>query len=219
MSRPVDRQARRREIQDGFLRYVAEVGLPAATSRGLARELGMAAGSLWNYFDNFEEVVVESYRYSFQGMFERLDAHLEEPGLPGLEAAISILLPFTPEAEFEGRVALGYLGFRGKYADLLNVEGEMERVWARHIRLHLESAHALGQLVADADVSALTEILLVVVIGLQMQWAVPNSLNRAPEQQMRILHDVLNPWLAVPGSFFADRRPLAEDADPAKPGS
>lgn len=163
----------------------------------------MAAGALWKYFDGFEEVVVESYRYSFQGMFARLDEHLEEPGLAGLEAAVSVLLPFSPEAEFEGRVALGYLGFRGKYADLINVEGEMERVWARHLRHHLESARHLGELVPGVEVDELTEMLLVFVIGLQMQWAVPNSLNRAPDRQRQLLREFMNPWLAVPGTFFA----------------
>lgn len=203
MSRPVDRDARRQVILDGFLRYVADVGLPAATSRGLARELGMAAGALWKYFDSFEEVVVEAFRYSFRGLFERLEANQEVPGLAGLEATVSMLLPFTPEAEFEARVALGYMGFRGKYVDLINLEGEMERVWAHHLRLHLESAQDHGELVDGIDVAELTEMLLVTVIGLQMQWAVPNSFNRSPARQRAILRQFMAPWLRVPGNFFA----------------
>ncbi|MDJ1372256.1 TetR/AcrR family transcriptional regulator [Gulosibacter molinativorax] len=196
MARTVDREQRRLEILEGFHQYVGRVGLHGATSRGLAREMGMAAGSLWNYFENFDELIVEAYRSSFEPLEARLSVHDAEPGLDGLARAVSEMLPMTEFTQEEGDLSVAFMGNMGRHPELYAIQARIERVMADHIRLHLEAAQRDGDLKPEADVARLTEVLLVVVIGLQMQWVVPGSHNRTPEAQWRVLSDTMRPWLA-----------------------
>lgn len=198
MARTVDREQRRQDILDGFARYVSRVGLSAATSRGLANEVGMAAGGLWNYFENFDELIVAAFRATFEPLNHRLDERRASPGLKGLALTLADLLPLDLEQQEEGQIAIAFMGNMGRDPKLYEIQAQAERTWAEAIRFHLEAAQEQGELQPGADVAQLTEVLLVVTVGLQMQWAVPESENRSPERQWQVVTNVLTPWLATP---------------------
>jgi DNA-binding transcriptional regulator YbjK len=57
MPRVVDHDARRRDIAAALLAVAARDGHDGVNSRAVARELGVAVGSLWHYFDGFDDVI------------------------------------------------------------------------------------------------------------------------------------------------------------------
>lgn len=195
MARTVDRDQRRQEILEGFHTYVRRVGLHEATSRGLARDMGMAAGSLWNYFENFDELIVEAYRVQFLPLEDRLTSLSMQPGLQQLANVLAEMLPLTKRTQDEGALSVAFMTNMGRHEDLYRLQASAERMMADHIRVNLQAAQESGELRADADIARLTEVLLIVVIGLQMQWVVTASHNRTPEAQWRIVSDALRPWL------------------------
>lgn len=195
MANIVDRQQRRQEILEGFLDYIATVGLNDATSRGLGHHIGRSSGSLWNYFENFDELIVEGFRASFVAQLERLDSVNRSPGLLGLASVFADLLPIADESRYEGKIALGFLTNLGRHEELAVIQSQTERKWADHIRHHLQAMDEQQLLRHAIDVNRVTEILLVTVVGLQMQWALPNSVNSSPERQWQILTDAITPWL------------------------
>src|SRR5689334_14842717 len=107
----VDHDQRRSEIVEAFLSVVARKGLPAATSRAIAAELGVGTGALWHYFDGFDAVTAAAYQRVFERTNIRIDgAATGLRGLAATEAVMREILPLGKETLDEAQVVVGFWG-------------------------------------------------------------------------------------------------------------
>src|SRR3954469_19453044 len=94
----VDHDQRRSEIVEAFLSVVASKGLPAATSRAIAGQLGVGTGALWHYFDGFDAVTAAAYQRVFERTNERIArATTGLSGLAALDTMMREILPLEKE--------------------------------------------------------------------------------------------------------------------------
>jgi DNA-binding transcriptional regulator YbjK len=195
----VDREARRREIVDAYLRVVARDGVEQATSRALAAELSVSTGALWHYFADFDEVLVQAYGLVLTrttGRISERSAGLR--GLAALTAMLTELLPLSKETEDEASAVVSIWGRVPHNPSLGECHAAFEQKWREQIRTHLADATDVGQLAQRAPLSALADVVFVVAAGLQVERVVSEAITDA-ERQWRLVAAVLAPWMTDGG--------------------
>ena len=199
MPRIVDREARRREVVEAYLRVVARDGVEQATSRALAAELRVSTGALWHYFADFDEVLVQAYALVLARTTDRIaERSAGLRGLPALTAMLTDLLPLSKETEDEASAVVSIWGRVPHNPALGECHATFERRWREQIRTHLADATDLGQLVRHAPLSALADVVFVVAAGLQVERVVSEAITDAG-RQWRLVAAVLAPWLTEDG--------------------
>lgn len=73
-------------IRDAALRVIAQKGLHGATMQAIAREAGVAKGTLYLYFESREDLVERTAQHLFSRLIDGLEATVEDTG--GLEARV-----------------------------------------------------------------------------------------------------------------------------------
>jgi DNA-binding transcriptional regulator YbjK len=200
----VDRDLRRREIVEAYLRVVARDGVEQATSRAVATELKVSTGALWHYFADFDEVLVQAYGLVLTRTTDRIaERSAGLRGLPALVAMLTDLLPLTEETEGEASAVVSIWGRVPHNPSLGECHATFEQRWREQIRTHLADATELGQLVLHAPLRTLADVVFVVAAGLQVERVVSESITDAA-RQWRLVAAVLAPWMteaghAVPG--------------------
>jgi AcrR family transcriptional regulator len=195
----VDRDARRREIVDAYLRVVARDGVEQATSRALAAELGVSTGALWHYFADFHEVLVQAYGLVLARTTDRIaERSAGLRGLPALVAMLTELLPLSEETEAEASAVVSIWGRVPHNPSLGECHAKFEHQWREQIRTHLADATAHGQLDQGVPLSALADVVFVVAAGLQVEHVVSEAITDA-SRQWRLVAAVLAPWLTEDG--------------------
>lgn len=200
MPRIVDRDARRREVVETYLSLVATEGIQGATTRRLAAELGIATGALWHYFSNFDEVLRRAMELIFDRTNERI-ARLTEgrTGLAALRVMIEQIHPMDATTREEALVVVSFWGRVPEHQELGDLQSGVEEEWGRAYTHRLEEAIGLGELAADAPVRDLADVLLTLVTGIQVEYALQSEIA-SPERQWRLIRTVLGPWLTPAGS-------------------
>ncbi|NQX26119.1 TetR/AcrR family transcriptional regulator [Microbacteriaceae bacterium VKM Ac-2854] len=195
MPKRVDHEARRREIVDTLIRITARDGLQAATSRAIATELGVATGALWHYFPSFDAVLAAAFLAAFDATNARIAAATEGiAGLAALRATMTEILPTTKITQDEARVVVHFWGRVAVDEALADPQREFDEVWRRRIAGHLAEAVDRGELQATTPIDALTDVLLSISMGQQVEWVTRATLS-TPERQSRLLETCLSPWL------------------------
>ncbi|MGA1838278.1 TetR family transcriptional regulator C-terminal domain-containing protein [Herbiconiux sp. 11R-BC] len=200
MPKIVDREKRRTEIVDAYLRVLARDGGRAGTSRAVAAELGVATGSLWHYFDDFDGVLAAAFRR----VYENTTARIEERtagmrGLPALEAAVREMLPLERVTEEEAAVVVTFWGRVATEPQMGETQAEVERRWGALLTGHAREAIDDGQLRGDTPVADLVATLLVLTAGQQVEYVVRTSIGAAARQWSLVEH-ALRPWRTAPAS-------------------
>ena len=199
MPKIVDREARRRETVEAYLRLVARDGVEQATSRAVAAELGVSTGALWHYFADFDEVLVQAYGLVLARTSERIaERSAGLRGLPALTAMLTDLLPLSKETEDEAAAVVSIWGRVPHNDSLAECHARFEQQWRDQIRTHLADATELGQLVGTAPLSALADVVFVVAAGLQVERVVSEAITDAG-RQWRLVAAVLAPWMTQDG--------------------
>ena len=214
MPKIVDREARRREIVEAYLRVVGRDGVEQATSRALAAELRVSTGALWHYFTDFDQVLVQAYALVCARTMERIaERRSGLRGLPALTAMLTELLPLAKETEDEASVIVSFWGRVPHNPSLGECHAKFEHEWREQIRTHLADATDLGQLVDRAPLSALADVVFVLAAGLQVEHVVSEAITDAT-RQWRLVAAVLAPWMTRDGhaahGLPVDTRDLAE---------
>jgi TetR/AcrR family transcriptional repressor of bet genes len=80
MPRPSNRQQRRAEILQAFMRVVARQGYARATMSQVAADAGLAAGLIHYHFESKQELLVELFRYIRAVIRRRLLRRTHAPG-------------------------------------------------------------------------------------------------------------------------------------------
>ncbi|WP_372595306.1 TetR/AcrR family transcriptional regulator [Actinotalea sp.] len=199
MPKIVDRDARRREIVAAYLRLAARDGIEQATSRALAAEVGMSTGALWHYFAGFDEVLSGAFRLVYENTNERIDERCR--GLRGLQALAVMLGEILPMGDVTHEEALVVVSFWGRVPtnpDLALFEEVVESQWLERMRGHLDEAVADGVLVPHAPLAELTDLLLVVAMGQQVEHVLRSGVAE-PSRQWGLVRVCLEPWLSAEG--------------------
>ncbi|NQX14040.1 TetR family transcriptional regulator C-terminal domain-containing protein [Microbacteriaceae bacterium VKM Ac-2855] len=196
MPKRVDHEARRGEIVDTLIRITARDGLQAATSRAIAAELGVATGALWHYFPSFDAVLAAAFVAAFDATNARITAATHElTGLAALRATMNEILPTAKVTQDEARVVVNFWGRVAVDENLIAPQAEFDEVWRERISAQLREAVGAGELRTGTPVDALTDVLLSISMGQQVEWVTRASLADAG-RQTALVETVLSPWLA-----------------------
>lgn len=159
--------ARHGEIVDAAVRVIARDGLPAASLRAIAREIGYTTGVVMHYFRDKDELLVAAAEAVF-GPFDQLlaEALAMPDSFEGLRRICVLPLPTTPAKRVVPRIYAQVLAgaepafseaFRARYAAIR--EG---------VRTLLAQGQGNGSFRPDFDPGDTCDLLCALVDGLAL---------------------------------------------------
>jgi AcrR family transcriptional regulator len=192
--RIVDHDERRRQIAEALLMVAARDGHDSVSSRAVAKELGVATGSLWHYFDGFDDVV----RAAAAEVTRRTDARIAEAteglrGLSRLEALMREVLPIDERTRTEAHVVVGFWGRLATLASTPDAGAPTLAPWQESIRAALDEAVDDGELRADTPRKAVMTLLRSITYGQQV---VEVTEPQTAASHLAVLDGILTPWRA-----------------------
>lgn len=203
MPKIVDRERRRSEVVEAYLRLVERDGIEAATSRALAAERNVATGELWHYFDGFDEVLSEAFRRIFANTNDRIAAATAD--LTGLSALIRMLeeiLPVGRIAQGEALVVVSFWGRVPSKPNLGRFQSRVEEQWRSSFVVHMRDAVIAGELSDDAPLDEIADLLLVLTVGMQVEQVLHTPIA-ATKRQWQLVRHALSPWITPTGETQA----------------
>jgi AcrR family transcriptional regulator len=192
--RVVDKDARRAEIVDAYLTLVKRDGLAKATTRALAKELGMAVGGLWVYFGGVDEIRLAAFERAYDFATGPLSEPCD-PGLAGLVHALAAILPTRETSMNEARLSITFMEDEAIRDGVYRIEQKIEKMWRDAFASHLNEAKELGELTANADPDDLADVLLALAVGIQMGFLVGSPYS-AGQRMWDLVELTMRPWLA-----------------------
>ncbi|MBP3977773.1 TetR/AcrR family transcriptional regulator [Microbacterium sp. BLY] len=192
MPRIVDHDERRRQIADALLAVAARDGHESVSSRAVAKELGIATGALWHYFDGFDDVVRAAAAEVTRRTDERITAATDGlRGLPRLEALMREVLPVDERTRAEARVVVGFWGRLATLAPTPDAGAPTLATWQDRIRDALEEAVTDGELRPETPTGDLLALLRSITYGQQV---VEVTEPQPPAAHLAVLDGILAPW-------------------------
>ncbi len=192
--RIVDHDERRRQIAEALLAVAARDGHESVSSRAVAKELGVATGSLWHYFDGFDEVVRAAAAEVTRRTDTRIAAATEGlRGLSRLHALMREVLPLDDDTRTEAHVVVGFWGRLAALAPTPDAGAPTLATWQDSIRLALTEAVDDGELRADTPTEAVMALLRSITYGQQI---VEVTEPQPAAAHLAVLDGVLAPWRA-----------------------
>ncbi|MGB8643817.1 MAG: TetR/AcrR family transcriptional regulator [Anaerolineae bacterium] len=149
-------EQRRSQILTAALDVFARKGFERATIADIAREAGMAEGSIYNYFKNKSDLLVSLPQQIIRPNVDALDAYLLSPDAPGALPPVQVLAMFV-------RTILGVIRQNAPILRILlsalpamkpaarNKYFETVRYAVGHLQTYLRLLMAQGVLRADLD--------------------------------------------------------------------
>ena len=170
MPRRVDHDERRREIIQATWRLIAERGIEATTMRELAREMGLANGSVTHYFPHKSAILTAAFRHVFDATNARFAEHRAQTdvdGIASLRAFLLQTLPIDQERLLEARIVIPFLEYAASDDAMAEVFRAMMRQWQTQFTEMIERARACGEVRDDLDVDAASDTILHALTGMQ----------------------------------------------------
>ncbi|GGA72291.1 transcriptional regulator [Pseudoclavibacter endophyticus] len=194
MPKIVDHEQRRADIISGLLRVVARDGIDAATTRALAKELGVATGSLWHYFSNFDTLVAEATARVIDLVSTRIaERTTNVRGMAKFDAIMTELLPLDDVTRNEAVIIVNLWGRLSTRTVYFEWVGTIE-TWWEDLRAAMCEAVEDGELVPETPVEELVQVFAAITHGQQVAHAaIPET---PPEAHEAIVRTVLAPWRA-----------------------
>ncbi|MBS1698568.1 MAG: TetR/AcrR family transcriptional regulator [Actinobacteria bacterium] len=194
MPRVVDHDARRRDIAAALLAVAARDGHEGVSSRAVARELGVAVGSLWHYFDGFDDVLRAAAAEVTRRTEERIrTATAGLRGLDRLDAIMREVLPVDATTRTEAHVVVGFWGRLASLAPAAGASAPTIPLWRSETAEALTQAVADGELRADTPLDGVLALLRAITYGQQVAEVAEPT---APAEHLRVLAAILDPWRA-----------------------
>ncbi|MBO9624793.1 MAG: TetR/AcrR family transcriptional regulator [Microbacterium sp.] len=192
MPRVVDHDERRRQIAEALLVVAARDGHESVTSRAVAKELGVATGSLWHYFDGFDDVVRAAAAEVTRRTDERIAAATAGlRGLRRLDALMREVLPVDARTRAEAHVVVGFWGRLATLASTPDGATPTLATWQDGIRESLDEAVADGELRDRTPTDAVMALLRSITYGQQV---VEVTEPQDATAHLAVLHSILDPW-------------------------
>ena len=194
MPRVVDHDERRRQIAEALLAVAARDGHEAVSSRAVAKELGVATGSLWHYFDGFDDVV----RAAAVEITRRTDERIRSVttglrGLSRLDALMREVLPVDAETRTEAYVVVGFWGRLATLASDPDAGSPTRATWQNGISEAIDEAIADGELSPTTPKHAVMSLLRSITYGQQV---LEVTEPRGADAHLAVLDSILAPWRA-----------------------
>lgn len=190
--RVVDHDERRRQIAEALLVVAARDGHESVSSRAVAKELGVATGSLWHYFDGFDDVIRAAAAEVTRRTGERIAAATAGlRGLARLDALMSEVLPVDESTRTEARVVVGFWGRLATLAPAPDAAVPTLATWQDSIRAALDEAVADGELTSRTPTDAVMALLRSVTYGQQV---VEVTEPQDAAAHLAVLDSILAPW-------------------------
>jgi len=192
--RVVDHDERRRQIAEALLAVAARDGHEAVSSRAVAKELGVATGSLWHYFDGFDDVI----RAAAAEITRRTDERIRSVtaglrGLTRLDALMREVLPVEAETRTEACVVVGFWGRLATLASSPDAGSPTLATWQDRISEAIDEAIVDGELSAATPKQAVMSLLRSITYGQQV---LEVTEPRGAEAHLAVLDSILSPWRA-----------------------
>ena len=192
MPRVVDHDERRRQIAEALLVVAARDGHENVSSRAVAKELGVATGSLWHYFDGFDDVI----RAAATEVTRRTDQRIAEAtaglrGLALLDALMREVLPVDERTRTEAHVVVGFWGRLATLAPTADAGAPTLATWQDSIRTALDQAIDDGELVSATPTAAVMALLRSITYGQQV---VEVTEPQDADAHLAVLASILAPW-------------------------
>jgi len=192
--RVVDHDERRRQIAEALLVVAARDGHESVSSRAVAKELGVATGSLWHYFDGFDDVIRAAAAEVTRRTDERITAATTDlRGLARLDALMREVLPVDDRTRSEARVVVGFWGRLATLAATPDAAVPTLATWQGGIRDALDEAVADGELRDDTPTDAVMALLRSITYGQQV---VEVTEPQDAAAHLAVLDGILAPWRA-----------------------
>lgn len=192
--RIVDHDERRRQIAEALLTVAARDGHDSVSSRAVAKELGIATGSLWHYFDGFDDVVRAAAAEVTRRTDERIAVATDGlRGLRRLDALMREVLPVDDRTRTEAHVVVGFWGRLAALASTPDAATPTLATWQDSIRTALGEAVDDGELRADTPQDAVMILLRSVTYGQQV---VEVTEPQPATAHLAVLEGILSPWRA-----------------------
>ncbi|NDI35840.1 TetR/AcrR family transcriptional regulator [Chengkuizengella sediminis] len=71
---------KRKNIMESAMKLISQKGYHATSMKEIADDIGMAKGSIYNYFDSKEDLMISLLRYYFDPMYEKVEMVRENEG-------------------------------------------------------------------------------------------------------------------------------------------
>jgi AcrR family transcriptional regulator len=169
MPKAVDRSQRRRELAEAVWRVVRRDGVEHASVRNVAREAGLATGSLRHYFGTQSELLQFAMRTVIQRIEVRVaDLRLPPDPLAAAKLSLAQLLPLDGERRAENEVWFAFSAKAMVDAELRALRDDA------YDRLRVASQHWIGSLLPGASEHQRdleTERLFALIDGLALHAA------------------------------------------------
>ncbi len=190
--RVVDHDERRRQIAEALLAVAARDGHEAVSSRAVAKELGVATGSLWHYFDGFDDVI----RAAAAEITRRTDERIRSVtaglrGLTRLDALMREVLPVEAETRTEAYVVVGFWGRLATLASSPDAGSPTLATWQDRISEAIDEAIVDGELSDATPKQAVMSLLRSITYGQQV---LEVTEPRGAEAHLAVLDSILSPW-------------------------
>lgn len=170
MPRRVNHADRRAEIIHATWRLIAEQGIEATTMRELARELGLANGSITHYFPNKTAILTAAFQHVFDATNTRYLTAIEGRDVRGVAALREFLmqtLPIDEERLLEARIVIPFLEHAATDHEMAELFRSMMEQWRSRFAELLSQARLLGEVRDDLDTRAAADALLSLLTGVQ----------------------------------------------------
>ena len=184
MARPVDRDAKRLKILEAAVGRFAEVGYEGASMDGVAAAAGVSKGSLYDYFDNKEEL--------FYAVFEWFEEHVMRLGMERMAAAggKTVRARFTAFADatvtalvenvelfpvtLEVWAAAAKSGTRERFSQAL---GNLYSLFRAQVVAMIAEAQRNGEIKTKVDAEAVAALVVGAADGLLLQYWVDPKID------------------------------------------
>lgn len=192
MPRVVDHDERRRQIAEALLAVAARDGHESVSSRAVAKELGVATGALWHYFDGFDDVIRAAAAEVTRRTADRIARAVSGlRGLDRLDALMREVLPVDETTRTEARIVVGFWGRLATLAPTADAGAPTLATWHDTMRDALREAVEDGELREDTPTDAVMALLRSITYGQQV---VEVTEPQSAEEHLAVLRSILAPW-------------------------
>ncbi|MGE5602844.1 MAG: TetR/AcrR family transcriptional regulator [Nitrososphaerales archaeon] len=172
--------ARRQQIIDAAYRCLARKGFHQTTMRDIYEEAGLSAGAVYHYFDSKDDIIAASFNFDYErsvSLFE--NAKESEDPLGALRDLLNFLFHGLKSAAAlgAGRVNVQGWGEAMVNPSLLEITRRVFDTYREITAGILAKAQAKGQIDRAIDPHALSNALISLYYGLELQLALNPELD------------------------------------------
>lgn len=199
MARANDRKAERQQtILEAAVRAFSRQGYHDCTVAQVAREAGVADGTIYLYFQGKEDLLLRAFRQVLEGLLERLDADLASTSEP-LERLRRIIAVHFAVMEEDPELA-SFLQFQARQPDprIRKAISQSLAAYAHRIDAVLDQGKAAGLLRTDVGTRLMRRMVFGTVDETVSSWLMRPNRNSLGQRVEPVLDAILG-GIAVPG--------------------